>query len=100
MRLCDHIRVTDSRRFDAALHLSAQDIRTTAGLGKLRLSLTGFSIERAVFFEHNLEPSNAVYFVLDPSPWDLGGILLCNQVLQEYVTIALSSKDVTLLGSG
>ena len=92
--------MTDSRRFDAALHESAQDIRICAGPGKLRLSLTGFSIERAFFVEHYLEPSNAVYFVLDPSPWDLDGMLFCNQVLQEHVTIALSSKDVALFGSG
>ena len=40
------------------------------------------------------------YFVLDASPWCLGGILLCNQVPQEYVTIALSNKNVALFVSG
>ena len=91
--------------FSRALHAALELLLDSA----IRLSLTGFCsifrntgifIERSFLVEHYLKPSNAVYFVLDAFPWSFGGVLLCNQVLQEHVTIALSSKDVALLGSG
>ena len=54
----------------------------------------GSFIERTFLVEHFLEPTNAVDFVLDASPWGFGGILSCNQVPIEYFTSALGSEDV------